>query len=691
MRFDSSRFFREATLRICGNLEIEKAMSSFLEYIQEYIPADRLLLEYFDRDARVMRTIVDATREKSENIDMITPLSQEARAFLKKKYQDGIPEPYYYDKPNEISLTRELLAFYNQEAESILVLPLGTQSVLVGVVTFISTHLQYNEKHLELVSLLKEPFQIAMSNALKHRNELRLFDRDFFWEITKRLCGNLEIEEGLRSCVEYMAKHLPVDVMYLQKYESELNAMRIVARARENMSEQMDLLVPFNSDSTNALLELANVWRAGELPAVIRINKPLEEPVTIHMQRSLGEPPSSALSMPLILENKIIGTLVVLAEGNDRYSEYHSNLYSLLKEPFFVAMSNTLKHREVLKLKDLLADDNRYLHGELRRISGDEIIGANFGLKEVMEKAGHVASLDSPVLLLGETGAGKDVIANAIHYSSPRKNGPFVSVNCGAIPDTLIDSELFGHEKGAFTGALAQKRGRFERADKGTIFLDEIGELPLPAQVRLLKVIQSKEIERVGGVKTIPLDIRIIAATNRDLEKMVQSGEFREDLWFRLNVFPISIPPLRERKHDIAALLQHLIILKTRELKLPQIPAVVPDSMKILMNYGWPGNVRELGNLVERSMILNPAGPLDFSLLIPSGKVPDEIPLPGASSSRNLDNLISDHIQNVVLETNGKIHGPGGAAEILGVNPSSLRNKMNKYGIKYGRSFKEKI
>ena len=297
----------------------------------------------------------------------------------------------------------------------------------------------------------------------------------------------------------------------------------------------------------------------------------------------------------------MLGNLVLISEGEEQFSAKHTDLLSLLCEPLAIAMSNTLEHREALRLKNLLADDNRYLHEELHRISGEKIIGANFGLREVMYKVQQVATLSSPVLLLGETGVGKDVIANAIHYSSLRNNAPFVSVNCGAIPETLIDSELFGHEKGAFTGALSQKRGRFERADTGTIFLDEIGELPLQAQVRFLKVLQSKEIERVGGIKTIPLDIRVIAATNRDLGEMVNAKLFREDLWFRLNVFPIWIPPLRDRKSDIPALLQHFIELKSRELKLPAIPSLSPGSVESLMEYHWPGKS------LARSSRLTPA------------------------------------------------------------------------------------
>jgi transcriptional regulator with GAF, ATPase, and Fis domain len=316
-------------------------------------------------------------------------------------------------------------------------------------------------------------------------------------------------------------------------------------------------------------------------------------------------------------------------------------------------------------------------------LSGEEIVGANFGLKDVMHKVNQVAPLDSPVLLLGETGVGKDVIANAIHYSSPRKDGPFISVNCGAIPDTLIDSELFGHEKGAFTGAISQKRGRFERADKGTIFLDEIAELPLLSQTRLLHVLQNKTIERVGGTKTLNLDIRVIAATNQDLKERIKTNQFREDLWFRLNVFPITIPPLRQRKPDIPALLQHFLSLKSKQLKLPTIPSIAPGALDTLMDYHWPGNVRELENIVERTLILDRKGPLNFDHLKAEQGKGDGHPTGEPDDIVNLDELFIQHIRKILDRTGGKIHGPGGAANLLGINASTLRNRMKKLGIVY--------
>ncbi|MCP3952608.1 MAG: AAA family ATPase, partial [Desulfobacterales bacterium] len=356
------------------------------------------------------------------------------------------------------------------------------------------------------------------------------------------------------------------------------------------------------------------------------------------------------------------------------------------KEPFSVAMSNALKHREVLHFKELLADDNRFLQHQLLSLSGDQIIGADFGLKSVMEKVRQVAAHDSPVLLLGETGTGKDVLANAIHYSSARRDAPFIAVNCGAIPENLVDSELFGHEKGAFTGALAQKRGRFERADNGTIFLDEIGDLPPQAQVRMLRVLQNHEIERLGGTRQIPLNIRVIAATNKNLEEMIAARQFREDLWFRLNVFPIQIPPLRARKEDVPALMRHFIAKKTAELKLPAVPRIAPGAIDRLGAYAWPGNVRELENIVERALIVNPTTPLAFDDIglktkpkRPAARIASEDDLPP------FDEMVSRYIQKVLDVTNGKIHGPGGAAELMAINPSTLRSKISKLDIRYTR------
>ena len=304
----------------------------------------------------------------------------------------------------------------------------------------------------------------------------------------------------------------------------------------------------------------------------------------------------------------------------------------------------------------------------------------------------EVAPLDSTVLLQGETGVGKEIIANAIHSLSRRNNGPFIQVNCGAIPETLIDSELFGHEKGAFTGAISQKRGCFERADRGTIFLDEVGELPPQAQVRMLRVLQDKNIHRVGGTSQIKVDIRIIAATHQNLHEMVKRKLFRDDLWFRLNVFPIIIPPLRDRKEDIPALVNHFIEKKSKELEIPLLPKLAPGAMAPLMAYAWPGNVRELENVIERALILSKGRPLTFDNIV----WPDDNREHGEPTTRiddflNLDHVISKHIQHALHTTKGKVHGPSGAAQLLGLNPSTLRHRMRKLGILHGRGKQRRI
>jgi len=506
----------------------------------------------------------------------------------------------------------------------------------------------------------------------------------FFREATLRICGNLEIEKALFDLLQYLKDFMPASMLFLQNYEPDYNSIRTFAQADLEAYRKLNLLTPISKAS----IEIAK--RTPKDQDIWLIKKTSEFSITRDMYELYNIETSSLIILMLRSEGKNLGTLVLATVGEPRFSEDHLELVLLLKDPLMIAMSNTLKHREVLQLKNLLADDNRFLHSELRRISGDEIIGLNLGLREVMDKVRQVANMESPVLLLGETGVGKDIIANAIHYSSSRSNGPFISVNCGAIPDSLIDSELFGHEKGAFTGAISQKRGRFERAQHGTIFLDEIGELPLQAQVRLLRVIQDRTFERVGGTVTISLDIRIIAATNRNLEQMVADKEFREDLWFRLNVFPITIPPLRSRKADIPELVQYFIELKSKELSLPQIPTLKENSIERLSTYTWPGNVRELQNVIERELILNPLGPLSFSSFRQKKESiedhPDAFTANDSLDATNLDEIVISHIEKVLKKTKGRIHGKNGAAVLLGINASTLINRMKKLGIKYKKS-----
>ena len=504
-------------------------------------------------------------------------------------------------------------------------------------------------------------------------------ENEFFHQMTMRICSSLDIETALRRSFDYFVKVLPVDRMFLHLYEQNVGAIQTIAEVTAAESRSLDKMTLLTQEGRDSL------ERPG-VPNVRIVNRPEADPVEIKIAESFKIPNSSALLMRLIIEGERLGTLALTVKGLDQYTEDHARLLAPLNEPFAMALSNALTHQEVLRLKDMLTDDNRYLRQELLSLSGDEIIGSDFGLKEVMEMVRKVAPLESPVLLLGETGVGKGVMASAIHHLSLRNKGPFITVNSGAIPETLIDSELFGHEKGAFTGAIEQKRGRFERADQGTIFLDEIGELPPQAQIRMLRVLEEKVIERVGGSKPIPVDIRIIAATHRNLIEMVKSNQFREDLWFRINVFPIRIAPLRERKEDIRSLVYYFINKKTRELKLPVIPKLAHGAIDRLMNYNWPGNVRELENVVEREMILYKSDPLAFNALADKEKSNDRsTAIESINELNNMDAITARHIQRVLTMTHGIVHGPSGAAALLGINPSTLRSRMKKLGIPYGK------
>jgi transcriptional regulator with GAF, ATPase, and Fis domain len=306
-----------------------------------------------------------------------------------------------------------------------------------------------------------------------------------------------------------------------------------------------------------------------------------------------------------------------------------------------------------------------------------------------MDRVAQVAPTDVPVLLFGETGAGKEVVARAIHEASPRRGGPMLRVNCGAIPPGLIDSELFGHERGSFTGAVAGRAGWFERADGGTLFLDEVGELPLAAQVRLLRVLQEAVIERVGGQRTLHVDVRLVAATHRHLEEMVAAGTFRQDLWYRINVFPIVIPPLRERQEDIPALAAHFA--RSAGTRIGGAPlALSPSDIDLLIAYHWPGNVRELAAVIERAAILGDGKRLDIGNALGSraqSARPVSTPTSGSDNAHltTLNVAIARHIEAALETTRGKIEGPRGAAKLLGINPHTLRSRMRKLGVRWQR------
>jgi transcriptional regulator with GAF, ATPase, and Fis domain len=509
----------------------------------------------------------------------------------------------------------------------------------------------------------------------------------FFREVTVRICSSLDIRTALANVFDYLSEHFPLDTLCLTILDADLGAIRRIANAMTRDLDIPDETIPLSKQLWDQVQTFSQHHRKVFISTDPDIIGELFDSLGVPHLKMKG---NSDLVLPLWIGQGFIGFITLRVGGEKRYNSDHLELLGTVAEPFAIALSNALAYEKILKYRDILIDDNRFLSKELFPYTGDEIVGSNSGLRNVMEMVRQVAPLNNSVLLLGETGTGKELIANAIHYSSPRKGGPFVKVNCGAIPENLIDSELFGYDKGAFTGATSDKRGRFERASGGTIFLDEIGELPQKAQVRLLRVLQYREIERVGGNKPIPVDIRVIAATHRNLERMVSEDQFREDLWYRLNIFPIIIPPLRQRKEDIPALARFFVARKSRELDIKTPPAIAPGALQRLMEYSWQGNIRELENLVERELIRHKGGQLMFNSL-PGGKddamtVSNQDAFEVYNDSLSLDEMMALHIRKILEKTNGRIHGSGGAAEILKIKATTLRGRMDKLGIKYGRN-----
>jgi transcriptional regulator with GAF, ATPase, and Fis domain len=411
---------------------------------------------------------------------------------------------------------------------------------------------------------------------------------------------------------------------------------------------------------------------------------------------------------PLLGPEGLAGALVLVADHLKSFKPMHLQMAQSLLEPFSAALENDRRLHELAALRDAAEADRRTLLSRLgRQDMGETIVGADSGLRHVMERVGLVAQSDVPVLILGETGTGKEVVSRAIHTRSARAAAPFIRVNCGAIPPELIDSQLFGHERGAFTGAADTRQGWFERADRGTLFLDEIGELPLPAQVRLLRVLQDGFIERVGGQQPLRVDVRIVAATHRDLAAMVKIGSFREDLWYRINVFPILLPRLRERLEDIPALARHFAHRAANRFGLAAAEPTSADLQR-LTNYSWPGNIRELGAVIDRAAILGngerlevakslgtqtqpptpPANNLAPTLyeVIPDPPAAPALPESGdALPISTLSAAMRTHIQRALVATQGQIEGRHGTAALLGINPHTLRARMRKLGLDWSQ------
>jgi transcriptional regulator with GAF, ATPase, and Fis domain len=487
--------------------------------------------------------------------------------------------------------------------------------------------------------------------------------------VWQEACRHIEISQSTKNITAMLLRYIPVEQVLVQRLDPVRSCMETVA---VGLPTPQQPLTDFRVTCASAKMETLLAWGHQGKATPIRNHNDATSDLAILVPKSFH---GDAIAGPLGNAAGPFGALVFLAPAGCVFETKHADLMQLLLEPFSTSLDNDVRLREMTALREAAEADKRSLLTRLGRKSlGDTIVGDDSGLRPVMDRVELVAPSDAPVLIFGETGTGKELVARAIHNRSPRHSGPFDRVNCGAIPPELIDSQLFGHERGAFTGAVESRRGWFERADGGTLFLDEIGELPLAAQVR-------------------NVDVRIIAATHRDLAAMVAEGRFRQDLWYRIAVFPIVLPPLRERREDIAQLAEHFAgRAATRFGLAPALPT--SEDLALLREYAWPGNVRELAAVIDRAAILGNGKRLEVAKALgidaDSHVTPHEVasvaqkPQPSGVIDP-LDDVIRRHIESALTATHGCVEGRHGAAALLRINPHTLRAKMRKLGIEWAK------
>jgi formate hydrogenlyase transcriptional activator len=565
--------------------------------------------------------------------------------------------------------------------QSCCVLPLTAGDRRLGALALTSRKPgAYGTADLEFLQRVAEQVALAVDNAAQRQQALAYqqqvaSERDrlrLLLEVNNVLISNREIRDlfpVISDCLQKVVAHDYTSLALLEPDRASLRLHALVFPEGKGLVHQ-ELVFPLeNSPGGWALAHreplLADPLTREQYPAEIT-------------ERMVSEGVRCALWLPLIARNAALGTLSLACLREHAFGPEDVVLLSQVASQIAIALENALAFREIAQLKDKLAQEKIYLQEEIHsEYNFEEIVGESRALKTVLEQVETVAPTGATVLILGETGTGKELIARAIHNRSTRREQTFVKLSCAAIPTGLLESELFGHEKGAFTGAIMQKIGRLELAHKGTLFLDEVGDIPLELQPKLLRALQEREFERLGSTRTQQVDTRVVAATNRDLAQMVEEGTFRRDLYYRLNVFPVRIPPLRERPEDIPLLVRYFAQKFARTMNR-QIEAIPSETMEALVNWDWPGNVRELEHMVERAVILS-RGPV---LNVPIAELQ---PTNGeAKNLQRLDDAEREHILRVLREAGGVIGGPAGAASRLGLKRTTLHFKMKKLGITRG-------
>ncbi|HEU4387148.1 MAG TPA: sigma 54-interacting transcriptional regulator [Blastocatellia bacterium] len=684
-KLNQLRLMLQITTAVVSQLDFRELLKVISSSIRQVVEIDSVTVFLFDPEIDQLRAIVtDAkpgTSVRAEGFPV--PLEGTPAGLV---FSSG--EPVFFDvfDPNRFT-AKVFKQVYDAGYRSGGGIPLTTGGRKLGILFVASKREKcLSEENKELLSQVADQIAIAVDNALSY-DRARAAEQEaksksehleLLLDVNNAVVSNLSLPDLLAAISAALKRIVPHDFAGLTLHDQNAGQLRVHALDYVRNKEILGTadLVPLKGTGSG------KAFRSGQTVLVKRFEAAQSDIEVVKSIVAAGL--KSSCHVPLTSHGRTLGTLDVMSFREDAFSAEDAELLAQIGKQIAIAVENALAYREIESLKNKLADEKLYLEEEIQTVwNSEQIVGASAALKHILKQVETVAPTDSTVLIRGETGTGKELIARAIHNLSARRERTLVKLNCAAIPTGLLESELFGHEKGAFTGAIAQRIGRFELANKGTIFLDELGDIPLELQPKLLRVLQEQEFERLGSTRTQRVDVRVVAATNSNLEQMVGDKQFRSDLFYRLNVFPIELPPLRERREDIP-LLTRFFAQKFAQRMHKRIDTIPADAMTALTNYHWPGNIRELENVIERAVILTPGPHLKVPLteLKPTAASTASTPSTvNAPPLTTLEDAERQHILRALEETGWVIGGPGGAATRLGMKRTTLQARMQKLGI----------
>jgi formate hydrogenlyase transcriptional activator len=660
---------------LAGHKTVAELFQVLAHHLHAVVPFDALALVLHDGKADEMRLVV---LEPTDIVPayLTVPVADQGPAATVWETQKGAVVVI----PDEGPVTPAIAYIHNLGLKVACLLPLTTVRHKLGVLGFGSRSASaYSDQVLAFMEQIAGVVAVAVENkinydeAQRYQRELRE-ERDrlhFLLDINNFLVSRLDQRALLKAIFETVQRVITAEHVSVAFCDREMKVLQLGSSFDISRGfNTSDATLPLDRTIAGVTLEKggAMVFRLADLDA--------SRPDSAAVMKDHGL--QSVCCVPLVTANGKVGALYVGRTTTMPFSEEEIALLGQASAQVAIAVENARAYEELAGVNARLTDEKQYLERELDQ-QFDDIVGNSRALRKTLTAVKTVAPTDSSVLILGETGTGKELIARAIHNLSPRRERPFVRMNAAAMPASLFESELFGHEKGAFTGAVASRTGRLELAHRGTLFLDEVGDIPLEVQPKLLRVLQEREFERLGSTRTQRVDVRIVAATNRDLERMVDEGSFRSDLYYRLNVFPIAIPPLRDRVEDVPALALHFVTQCARRLGRPA-PSVSPAVMDALKRWTWPGNIRELQNVIERGVIQSAGS--DFVLPLQDVQPKTRANVSGSKPAATLQDAERDAIVRALRDSGGVIAGPTGAAARLGLRRTTLQGKMRRLGIR---------